>query len=89
MVCCCVTIFLPCFCPGLDYVGHEDVLPYKTTEKQPIQNHLFDKFLSQDEESGKFSIGNIVVLPNTTVYKTTIGNINLVAKTGWLNSYIE
>ena len=30
---------------GLDYVGHEDVLPYKTTQKQPIFNHLFDKFL--------------------------------------------
>jgi len=32
-------------CEGLDYVGHEDVLPYKTTQKQPIFNHLFDKFL--------------------------------------------
>jgi polymerase delta-interacting protein 2 len=32
--------------PGLDYVGHEDVLPYKTTQKQPIHNHLFDKFLT-------------------------------------------
>ena len=38
--------------PGLDYVGHEDVLPYKTTEKQPIQNHLFDKFLSQESDEG-------------------------------------
>jgi len=34
-----------CLCVGLDYVGHEDVLPYKTTQKQPIFNHLFDKFL--------------------------------------------
>jgi len=41
---CTVTLmYLPC--AGLDYVGHEDVLPYKTTQKQPIFNHLFDKFL--------------------------------------------
>lgn len=38
---------------GLDYVGHEDVLPYKTTEKQPIQNQLFDKFLASDSGSGQ------------------------------------
>lgn len=31
--------------PGLDYVAHEDVLPYSTTEKQPLQHELFDKFL--------------------------------------------
>lgn len=41
------------FVVGLDYVGHEDVLPYKTTEKQPIHNHLFDKFLALDSSSGK------------------------------------
>ena len=42
--------------PGLDYVGHEDVLPYQTTEKQPIHNHLFEKFLQHDSESGLFII---------------------------------
>ncbi|UYV76402.1 POLDIP2 [Cordylochernes scorpioides] len=31
--------------PGLDYVAHEDILPYTSTEKQPISNELFDKFL--------------------------------------------
>ncbi|KAK2181757.1 hypothetical protein NP493_383g04063 [Ridgeia piscesae] len=36
--------------PGLDYVSHEDVLPYKTTEGQPIHNHLFDKFLDHDTD---------------------------------------
>jgi len=45
---------LTCFlCTGLDYVGHEDVLPYKTTQKQPIFNHLFDKFLvASDTDAG-------------------------------------
>ncbi|XP_049793713.1 polymerase delta-interacting protein 2 [Schistocerca nitens] len=32
--------------PGLDYVAHEDVLPYTTTEKQPLHHELVDKFLS-------------------------------------------
>lgn len=31
--------------PGLDYVAHEDVLPYTTTERQPLHHELFDKFL--------------------------------------------
>ncbi|CAH1802291.1 unnamed protein product [Owenia fusiformis] len=39
--------------PGLDYVGHEDVLPYTTTEKQPIKHELFDKFLIHDPYSGE------------------------------------
>ncbi|PIK42713.1 putative polymerase delta-interacting protein 2-like [Apostichopus japonicus] len=34
--------------PGLDYVAHEDVLPYTTTEKQPLQHELFDKFLEHN-----------------------------------------
>ena len=43
---------------GLDYVAHEDVLPYKTSEKLPISNHLFDKFLALDSSSGKQIIIN-------------------------------
>lgn len=32
--------------PGLDYVAHEDVLPYTTNEKTALQHELFDKFLT-------------------------------------------
>ena len=39
--------------PGLDYVAHEDVLPYKTDDKAPIQHELFDKFLTFKEDAGK------------------------------------
>jgi len=35
--------------PGLDYVAHEDVLPYSTTETSPLQHELFDKFLMYSE----------------------------------------
>lgn len=36
--------------PGLDYVAHEDVLPYRTTEHKPISHELFDKFLMPDPD---------------------------------------
>lgn len=38
--------------PGLDYVAHEDILPYTTTEKNPLQHELFDKFLAYCPERG-------------------------------------
>nr|CAG4651034.1 EOG090X07J3 [Simocephalus serrulatus] len=36
--------------PGLDYVAHEDVLPYRTTEHQPLCHELFEKFLMPDPD---------------------------------------
>ena len=39
---------------GLDYVAHEDVLPYSTGEKLPIQHELFEKFLEFDPDSCKW-----------------------------------
>ncbi|XP_022101149.1 polymerase delta-interacting protein 2-like isoform X1 [Acanthaster planci] len=40
--------------PGLDYVAHEDILPYSTTEKNPIQHELFDKFLERSPGQDTF-----------------------------------
>ena len=37
--------------PGIDYVSHADVLPYSSTEKQPIQHELYDRFLHFDQNS--------------------------------------
>uniref|UniRef100_A0A3Q3NA16 Polymerase (DNA-directed), delta interacting protein 2 n=1 Tax=Labrus bergylta TaxID=56723 RepID=A0A3Q3NA16_9LABR len=31
--------------PGLDYVSHEDILPYNSAEQAPIQHELFERFL--------------------------------------------
>ncbi|XP_048840473.1 polymerase delta-interacting protein 2 isoform X2 [Brienomyrus brachyistius] len=31
--------------PGLDYVSHEDILPYSSTDQVPIQHELFERFL--------------------------------------------
>lgn len=36
--------------PGLDYVAHEDVLPYTTNEKMPLQHELFNKFLAYNAQ---------------------------------------
>lgn len=32
--------------PGLDYVAHDDIMPYTSGEKHPLQHELFDKFLT-------------------------------------------
>lgn len=47
--------------PGLDYVSHEDVIPYTTSDPQPIHNDLFEKFFIHDKSSGNVSIQYIVV----------------------------
>ena len=56
----CVLIFAvlisSLYSSGLDYVAHEDVLPYYTPDSAPIQHELFDKFLMHDSQrstSGK------------------------------------
>lgn len=36
--------------PGLDYVSHEDILPYSSGEKTPLHHELFDKFLCHSPE---------------------------------------
>ncbi|XP_058119449.1 polymerase delta-interacting protein 2 [Anopheles ziemanni] len=36
--------------PGLDYVAHEDILPYSSGEQHPLQHELFDKFLANQPD---------------------------------------
>lgn len=36
--------------PGLDYVAHEDIIPYTSAEKTPLQHELFDKFLGHSPD---------------------------------------
>lgn len=37
---------------GLDYVSHEDILPYSSTDQVPIQHELFERFLMYDQTKG-------------------------------------
>ncbi|KAH8383198.1 hypothetical protein KR009_007270, partial [Drosophila setifemur] len=43
--------------PGLDYVAHEDIMPYSSSEKSPLQHELFDKFLTHAPESDPPFVG--------------------------------
>ena len=38
--------------PGIDYISHEDVLPYEHSEsiRDPIQHNLFQKFLEKKND---------------------------------------
>ncbi|XP_029462853.1 polymerase delta-interacting protein 2-like [Rhinatrema bivittatum] len=36
--------------PGLDYVGHEDVLPYSSSDPLPIRHELFQRFFTHCPE---------------------------------------
>ena len=38
-----------CAIPGVDHLAHEDILPYTTSESNPLQHELFDKFLMYQE----------------------------------------
>jgi hypothetical protein len=45
-----------CLCvPGLDYVSHEDILPYTSTDQVPIQHELFERFLLYDQTKGNLA----------------------------------
>lgn len=39
--------------PGLDYVAHDDIIPYTSVERVPLQHELFDKFLMHNPDKGK------------------------------------
>ncbi|KAL4711937.1 hypothetical protein ACJJTC_006106 [Scirpophaga incertulas] len=36
--------------PGLDYVAHDDIIPYTSMERVPLQHELFDKFLMHNPD---------------------------------------
>lgn len=38
--------------PGLDYVAHDDIIPYTSVERVPLQHELFDKFLMHNADKG-------------------------------------
>ncbi|KAG7233617.1 hypothetical protein INR49_006798 [Caranx melampygus] len=42
--------------PGLDYVSHEDILPYNSTEQVPIQHELFERFLIETTENIRVTV---------------------------------
>lgn len=84
--------------PGLDYVAHEDVLPYRSTEKQPIQNHLFEKFLNLDSETAQFQARealrewqdkNHPWLELTDVHRETTDNVRITVMPFYIGSRVR
>jgi len=74
--------------PGVDYVSHQDVLPYSSIEEVPIQNDLFKLFFDQNQESKQFQSterlhtwkkNNYKSLKMDKVYKETTGEIRVTA----------
>lgn len=47
--------------PGLDYVAHEDIIPYTSVERVPLQHELFDKFLMHNPDKGEKYIKYIYI----------------------------
>ncbi|XP_053375431.1 polymerase delta-interacting protein 2-like [Mercenaria mercenaria] len=75
---------------GIDYVAHQDIMPYTVTEDaKPIQHELFDKFLTPVPDSDKstryvakdilrsFQEANHPWLRLSDVYKQTTENIRV------------
>uniref|UniRef100_A0A7E4W4L1 ApaG domain-containing protein n=1 Tax=Panagrellus redivivus TaxID=6233 RepID=A0A7E4W4L1_PANRE len=38
---------------GMDCVAHNDIIPYSTTEKEPIKHDLFDRLFEKNEDSAE------------------------------------
>lgn len=73
--------------PGLDYVSHDDVMPYSTLSVKPIQHNLLDKFISYEPTTEPPFVArhalkdwtrrNRFWLEPTDVYKETTNDIRV------------
>lgn len=73
--------------PGLDYVAHEDIMPYSSSEKSPLQHELFDKFLTHAPEADPPFVGQDTLkawqeknhpwLDMSDVHKETTENVRI------------
>lgn len=73
--------------PGLDYVAHEDIMPYSSSEKSPLQHELFDKFLTHAPEAEPPFVGQDTLkawqeknhpwLDMSDVHKETTENVRI------------
>ncbi|XP_017023581.1 polymerase delta-interacting protein 2 [Drosophila kikkawai] len=73
--------------PGLDYVSHEDIMPYSSSEKSPLQHELFDKFLTHAPDADPPFVGQDTLkawqeknhpwLDMSDVHKETTENVRI------------
>jgi len=73
--------------PGLDYVSHNDIMPYSSLAVKPIQHNLFDKFITYEPVTEppfvarhalkEWTARNKFWLEPTDVYKETTNDIRV------------
>lgn len=70
---------------GLDYVAHEDILPYTSCEPAPINHELHNKLFRTDDETARFIPSNLLEswrnkhpwLDLSRVYRKTTENVRV------------
>jgi len=81
--------------PGIDYVSHENLLPYKSSESMPIKHVLFDHFFELDDDRTSFRVSKLFkrwqeehcnYLEIDKVYMATTDNIKVVIIPFYLGS---
>nr|CAB3265003.1 polymerase delta-interacting protein 2-like [Phallusia mammillata] len=73
--------------PGIDYVAHEDIIPYTSVENAPLQHKLFETFLKRGaneelyatESFNNWQSTNHTCLELSKVYLETTKNIQVTA----------
>ena len=72
--------------PGMDYVSHNDIIPYTSVESTPVCHDLFDKFLVKEKNQligsktlSKWQELNQLWLEMNNVYIETTENIRVTA----------
>ena len=81
--------------PGMDYVSHNDIIPYTSVEHIPIYHKLFDKFIARDRNQlvgtktlHKWQEFNHLWLEMGNVYIETTDNIRVTAIPFFLGVHI-
>ena len=72
--------------PGMDYVSHNDIIPYTSVEQTPVYHDLFDKFIARNKSQllgtktlSKWQELNHLWLELNNVYVETTDNIKVTA----------
>ncbi|CAK8695017.1 polymerase delta-interacting protein 2-like [Clavelina lepadiformis] len=73
--------------PGIDYVSHEDIIPYTSFENIPLHHELFEKFLVRSKKQllqatetlNTWQKKNHLCLELTNVHRETTDNIRVTA----------
>ena len=73
---------------GLDYVGHEDILPFSANSEEPFQHDMLNQFFSNSiVNEGTIMHGNTSILSPLSLFSDKISSWQL-QNTPWLEHMI-